>query len=178
MSMWIRFANVFRRTQLDGDIDEELQSHLEEARVAGRDPAEATRAFGSSLRAREEVRDAVVATWLESLLADVVFGWRQLLKQKTASTAAIVSLALGIGSCTAAFRLIDALLLRPLPVADPGRLYVLSYEFTDASGKSGIADSFDYPGFRKLRAAAKDHAELMAISYAGRIGLTYGSARE
>jgi len=138
MSMWSRIANVFRTREVDRDIDEELQSHLEEARAAGRSPAEAERAFGSRLRAREGVRDAVVATRLESLFADAVFGWRQLLKHKAASAAAILSLALGIGSCTAAFRLIDALLLRPLPVADPGRLYILSYQFTDASGKTDI----------------------------------------
>src|SRR5262252_8691863 len=147
MSMWARVVRVFRTRDVDHDIDEELQSHLDEARAAGRDPAEVARAFGSRLRTRESVHDVVVSAWLESLIADAIFGWRQLRKHKTTSAAAILSLALGIGSCTAAFRLIDALLLRPLPVADPGRLYVLSYQFTDASGKTDISNSFDYPGF-------------------------------
>jgi hypothetical protein len=102
----------------------------------GRNPAGLARAFGSRLRAHESAGDAIVATWLESLLADVVFGWRQLLKHKTTSAAAVLSLALGIGSCTAAFRLIDAMLPRPLPVADAGRLYVLSYETSNGSGQT------------------------------------------
>ena len=86
----------------------------------GRDPAEARRAFGSPLRRREESRDIRLVAWLDSLRADAVFGWRQLKKRKVTSAAAILSLALAIGACTSAFRLIDALLLRPLPVANAG----------------------------------------------------------
>src|SRR6266849_10979497 len=117
MSIWSRVANVFRR-HVDDGIDAELQSHFDEADANGRDPAQASRAFGSRLRAREAVRDAIVAPWLESLFADAIFGWRQLLNHKTASAAAVLSLALGIGSCMAAFRLIDALFLWPLPIAN------------------------------------------------------------
>ena len=47
--------------------------------------------------------------WLDSLGDDIVFGWRQLKKKKLTSAAAILSLAIGIGVCTSAFRLIDAL---------------------------------------------------------------------
>ena len=177
MSAWSRITRVFRRREIDRDIDEELQSHFDEARAEGRDPAEAARAFGSRLRVRESAHDLMIATWLESLLSDAVFGCRQLVKHKSTSAAAIISLALGIGSCTAAFRLIDALLLRPLPVADPGRLYVLSYE-ADRGGKPDIGDSFDYPGFRELRRAARENAELIAISYTGRFDVTYGSDSE
>src|SRR5580704_17333048 len=128
MSMWSRITNVFRPHIVHEDIDAELQSHLEEARERGRDPGEASRAFGSRLLAREAMRDTIVAGWLDSLLKDGIFGWRQLLKHKTASIAAILSLGLAIGSATAAFRLIDALLLRPLPVSDPAHLYVVSYD--------------------------------------------------
>src|ERR1700732_2967504 len=84
MSIWSRVANVFRR-RVDDDIAAELQSHFDEADADGRDPAAASRAFGSRLRAREAVRDAIVARWLESLVADAVFGWRQLMKHKSAS---------------------------------------------------------------------------------------------
>ena len=119
MSLWSRIANVFRGDRLSREIDEEPQSHIEEAIEQGRDPAEARRAFGSALRLREESRDVRLLAWLDSLRADAVFGWRQLTKRKVTSAAAILSLALAIGACTAAFRLIDALLLRPLPVADP-----------------------------------------------------------
>ena len=55
--------------------------------------------------------------WLDSVRADLVFGCRQLAKNKATSAAAILSLGLAIGACTSAFRLIDAVLLRPLPVS-------------------------------------------------------------
>src|SRR5882724_5292012 len=96
-------------------------------------------------------RDMRVVAWLDSLRADAVFGWRQLKKRKTTSAAAILSLALAIGACTSAFRLIDALLLRPLPVAAPERLYALSYEFVRDDGKLGTGNTFSYPVFRQMR---------------------------
>jgi putative ABC transport system permease protein len=83
--------------------------------------------------------------WLESLRADIVFGWRQLKRHKLTSTAAILSLALGIGACVSAFRLIDALLLRPLPVAARERLYVLSRQGLGWDGKPGIDENCEYP---------------------------------
>src|ERR1700724_3476633 len=111
MSLWSRMGNVLRGDRLSREIDEELQSHIEEAVKQGRDPAEARRAFGPALHQREESRDIRLIAWLESLRADAVFGWRQLVKKKVTSAAAILSLALGIGAWTSAFRLIDALLL-------------------------------------------------------------------
>src|SRR5580692_5919082 len=135
MSLWSRIANVIRGDQLSREIDEELQSHLEEAIEQGRDPDEARKSLGSALRLREESRDFRLVPWLDSLRADAVFGWRQLMKNKVASAAAILSLGLGIGACTSAFRLIDALLLRPLPIAAPQRLYSLYREETDWEGK-------------------------------------------
>src|SRR5215469_6539298 len=119
MSWWSRVTNVFHPDRLSREIDEELRAHLEEAVEQGRDTAQARRALGSALRLREESRDVRLIVWLESLRADAVFGWRQRMRNKLASAAAILSLALGIGACTSAFRLIDALLLRPLPVASP-----------------------------------------------------------
>lgn len=178
MSIWTRLANVFRSDRVSQDIDEEMRLHLEEAIEAGRDPVEARRAFGSMLRTREQSRDIKLWPWLDSLRSDAVFGCRLLAKNKSASGAAILSLALAIGASTAAFRLVDAILLRPMPVTAPERLFVIAYEFTDQNGKIDLGDSFEYPLFRLLRTAAKDHAELMAISYASRIGLTYGGADE
>jgi len=177
MAWWSRIANVFRGERLSREIDEELSSHVEEAIAQGRDPGEARRAFGSVLQRREESRDIRLIAWLDSLRADAVFGWRQLMKRKVTSAAAILSLALGIGACTGAFRLIDALLLRPLPVADPQHLYALCREaFYD--GKLQSFDGWAYPSFRLMRAAAKDQAELMAVSYAERMDLTYKSDAE
>ena len=102
--------------------------------------------------------------WLESLRADAVFGWRQLEKHKVTSAAAILSLALGIGACTSAFRLIDSLLLRPLPVANPERLYSLSRQGRNFDGQPSIDQNCEYPLFLEMRAAVKDRAELLAMS--------------
>jgi predicted permease len=175
MSWWSRIANVFRPDRLSRDIDEELQSHLEEAVEQGRDPTEARRVLGSALRLREQSRDVRLITWLDSLRADAVFGWRQLMKNNVASAAAILSLALGIGACTSAFRLIDALLLRPLPVSQPEQLYALARQGIDPEGKVGTFDGWAYPDFQRMRAAAKGQAELIAISYSERTDVTYGS---
>ena len=178
MPLFSRIRNAFRGDRLNPAIDEELQSHLAEAMEQGRDPDEARRAFGSALRLREESRDVRLIPWLDSLRADAVFGWRQLMKRKVTSAAAILSLALAIGACTCAFRLIDALLLRPLPVAEPERLYALDRQGTGFDGKPGTFDGWAYPAFRLMRAAVKDQAELIAVSYAEQMDLTYRSDQE
>ncbi len=179
MSLWSRIANVLRGDRLSRDIDEELASHLEEAIENGRDPVEARRAFGSSLRQREASRDVKLVAWLDSLRVDAIFGWLQIKKRKVTSTAAILSLGLAVGACTAAFRLIDALLLRPLPVSHPERLYGLSYQgINPEDGNPQTGDSYSYPMFRQMRAAVKAQADLLAISYAAITGVTYGSHEE
>jgi hypothetical protein len=66
--------------------------------------------------------------WLESLLKDARFGVRILAKERGVTVAAVASLALAIGACTAAFSLIDALMLRPLPVPEPHRLVGFTYQ--------------------------------------------------
>lgn len=91
MPLWSRIANTFRSHRLSREIDEELASHIEEAIQEGRDPAEARTALGSALRQREASRDVRLIPWLESLRADAVFGWRQLMKRKVTSAAAILS---------------------------------------------------------------------------------------
>src|SRR5580692_10696979 len=178
MSLWSRIGNVLRGDRLNREIDEELEAHIAEAITHGRDPIEARRAFGSALRHRENSRDVRLITWLDSLRADAIFGWRQLNKTKVTSAAAILSLALGIGACTSAFRLIDALLLRPLPIANPERLYDLYRRQIGFDGHPGTFDGWAYPVFRQMRAAVKDRAELIAVSYAEHTDLTYKSDPE
>jgi putative ABC transport system permease protein len=177
MSLWSRVANVFRGDRVNREIDEELQSHIAEAIEQGRDPAEARQAFGPALLRREESRDIRLLPWLDSLRADAIFGWRQLNKSKITSATAILSLALAIGACTAAFRLIDALLLRPLPVANAKRLYEASrlVRFNNAPLNF---DAWAYPCFQQMRAAVKDQAELIAVSNAELADLTYKSDEE
>ena len=178
MSLWSRMANVFHGDRLSREIDEELQSHIAEAIEQGRDPADARKAFGPVLRLRDESRDFRVVGWLDSLRADAIFGWRQLKKNNVTSAAAILSLALAIGSCTSAFRLIDALLLRPLPVAAPQQLYALARHEIFFDGTPQTFDGWAYPAFQQMRAAVKDQAELIAVSYAERMDLTYKSDQE
>src|SRR5215470_9637327 len=119
MSLWSRAINLFRGERVSREIEEELATHVTEGIAEGRDPWEVRKALGPALQIREESRDLRLIPWLESLRSDFVLGWRQLVKRKVTSAASIVSLALAIGSCTGAFRLIDAMLLRPLPVKDP-----------------------------------------------------------
>jgi putative ABC transport system permease protein len=113
---------------------------------------------------------------LDSFRSDIVFGWRQLKKNKVTSAAAILSLALAIGACTSAFRLVDALLLRPLPVANPERLQVVVFEGGGPDGKHiSQYDSCSYPMFTRMRDALREQAQLIAVSYAERADLTFSS---
>ena len=124
MSWLSRLTNVFRSGSLDHDLDAELQFHIEtrtdELIAKGMSPEdaerEARRHFGNRLLLRESSRDAKLFSWLESVLQDLRFGLRMLRKNAGVTTAAVLVLSLAIGACTAAFSLIDALILRPLPV--------------------------------------------------------------
>jgi predicted permease len=175
MSLWSRISNAVRGERLNREIEEELQSHVEEAIASGRDAREARRAFGSALRAREASHSIRVNGWLESLLADIRFGWRQLCRNKVTTAAAVLSLALGIGSCVAAFRLIDALLWRPLPIANASKLYVLSRKLTGLEGKPIDDGYWSTPDFKVMRDAVKDQADLIAISDADRTDIAWAA---
>jgi putative ABC transport system permease protein len=181
MSLWSRVANVFRREELSSEIAEEMDSHIAEAVERGRDPDEARRAFGHNYeqrRQRETSYEIRSVRWLELLRADIVFGWRQLKRNKVTSMVAILSLALAMGACIGAIRLMDALLWRPLPVAHAERLYALSRELFDLRGKPIRDGGWAYPSFSLMRDAVKDQAELIAVSPASRIDLTYGSDQD
>jgi putative ABC transport system permease protein len=179
MSLWSRMANVFHPDRLNRDIEEELASHVAEAIEQGRDPEEARRAFGRTATHQQQSHDIHVINWLESLRADIIFGWRQLKAHKITSFAAILSLALAIGACTSAFRLIDALFLRPLPIAHADRLYLLSRKGMGFDNKPGEWDSWAYPLFTQMRGAVKDQADLVAVFSTGfRTDLTYKTDQE
>ena len=75
--------------------------------------------WSGRLALRESSRDVRLAPWLDSLWRDLRFGQRLLRRDAVVSSAAVVSLGLAIGACTAAFSLVDALILRKLPVRDP-----------------------------------------------------------
>ena len=178
MSLWTRLKNAISNSRVNREIDAELESHIAEAVANGRDPAEARRAFGSLLRHREASRDIRVSTWLDSLRADAIFGFRQLRKNQTVSAAAILSLSLAMGLSVAAFRLMDAFLWRPLPVAHADRLYAVVRQGFGPSGDFRISDSNEYPLFQRERAAVRGEAELIAVSFSDRAELTYKSDDE
>ncbi|HWF45575.1 MAG TPA: ABC transporter permease, partial [Bryobacteraceae bacterium] len=178
MSVWSRITNVFRGDRLSREIDEELKSHIAEAIEHGRDPDAVRREFGSLIRHREESRDLKLMVWLDSLRADLVFGWRQLAKKPAISLAAILSLALAIGSCTSVFRLIDALLLRPLPIEHADRLCAMILRGIGPNGSLRDSDSNEYPQFLLMRAAVKNDAEMIAVSWTERADLTFASDAE
>ena len=178
MSLWSRISNALHSERLNREIDEELRLHIEEAIASGRNPDEARRTFGSILRQREASHRIRVAGWLESFLADVSFGWRQLCRNKITSVAAVLSLALGMGSCVAAFRLIDALLWRPLPVAHADRLFALTRQVIGFDGKPVETGYWSTPDIDLMRDAVAGQANLIAASYSERSDLTFASDNE
>ncbi|HKA01434.1 MAG TPA: ABC transporter permease, partial [Candidatus Solibacter sp.] len=168
MSWTTRLLNLFRRDRLAREFEEEMAGHLVEAIAHGRSEAEARRSLGAALQHREHSRDLKLLPWLDSLASDLIFGWRQLRKHPSASAAAILSLALAIGASTSAFRLVDAVLLRKLPVADPDRFYVLSMSYLNRDGKPDSSDDFDYPTFRRHTATLAPLADTFLMSGAYR----------
>jgi predicted permease len=127
------FRQIFHRRCLYDDLSEELHSHLEEKierlmrdEDVTRQEAEwkARKAFGNV--ALIEQRGKEVWQWpsLESVWADVRFALRQVRKSPGFAFTAILLLGLGIGSITAVFSLVDAVLLRPVPYPDPSSIVI------------------------------------------------------
>ncbi|HEU0121439.1 MAG TPA: ADOP family duplicated permease [Bryobacteraceae bacterium] len=178
MGLLRRIRNVFMQDRLRREVDEELADHLACAFEAGRSREEATRALGSPLRHREASLDARLWTILDSLGADAVFVWRQLRRRPAVTAAAVASLAMAIGSATTGFLLVDAVLLRPLPVRAPHELQVAVYTRADRNGMPDEDDTFSYPQFRELRETAGSKAELAAVSYPAPVDLVVGAAAD
>src|SRR5688500_9982237 len=170
MSLWSRVANVFRSGRVQRELDEELQFHVDECTRQlmtdgmTRESAarESVRQLGSPLRLREQSLDVKVLRSIESLGRDVRLGVRMLRKNAGVTSAAVVSLSLALGACVAAFALVDALILRPLPVQRPEQLVYLA--FPTGSPERPEADTFNDPLFLRLRDAAREHVDLFAMS--------------
>jgi putative ABC transport system permease protein len=128
---WIhRLTNLFRHRQVNSEADEELRFHVDSRTRdnlgAGMTDAEARRdamrRLGGTLQSRERTADADLFVWLDTLGRDTRIAFRNLSRNLAVTSVAALSLALGIGANTAIFSAIHAVLLRPLPYHDPGRL--------------------------------------------------------
>lgn len=116
------------RRQLDRDLEDELAFHLamraEKLREAG-DASDPRRGFGNDTQIRESTRELWTFDSLETLVADVRYTLRILWRSPVFTLVAIASLAIGIGANTAIFSLLDAVLMRSLPVRDPQQLRLI-----------------------------------------------------
>ena len=167
-----RLWMLMRRRQFDADFKEEMRLHVElreqEQIQAGLSPREArqaaSRRFGNATVLKEKSHMAWGWEWLESFVQDIDYGIRAMLRSPALTIVALLSLALGIGANTAIFSLLDAVMLRSLPVRDPAQLILLGKGNT-----SGITDDFartqlySYPFYRQMRAENQVFSDTAAI---------------
>lgn len=175
LESWLSWFPWYRRQTREADLARELRDHLDletdEQRASGLSPEEAAyaahRVLGNTLKIEEDVRTAWGFQRLETLVQDVRHGLRMLRKSPGFTAVVVLTLALGIGANTAIFSLINAAMLRSLPVPEPGRLVMLQYAAredpnvmggyfwacpgkTDPAGHQGC--SFSHPMYEQIHA--------------------------
>src|SRR5262245_50942282 len=173
MSLLARLRGMLRRDRLDRDLDDELRSHLEmraaDNVAAGMSASEARydaqRRFGNTTLLKQDTREADIVGWLDAAVRDFRYGLRTLLRTPAFTAVAVLTLALGIGANTAIFSVVDAVLLRPLPYREPGRLVTIFESDTpnDFSSRRGVAPA-NFLDWRKQNQAFE---QIGAISLPG-----------
>jgi len=150
-------ANLFRRSRLDRDLHDEVAFHIE-SRIAdlsarGLLPEEARRRarleFGGAEVYKERVRDAQRYRCLDEARQDLFYVFRTLRRSPGFAATTIVSLALGIGANTGIFSLVDAVILKPLPVPRSDELLVIEGD------RQPQAQIFSYSMFTALQPSAR-----------------------
>ena len=159
-----------RREQRERDLDDELRAHLamaERERIErGEAPDEAARnarrEFGNVGLIREVTREMWGWVTVERIVCDVRYGLRALRRSPGFTFTAVVCLSLGIGATTATFSVADSLLLRPLPIHDPGNVVVLTSTSPDTP-----SDGLSYRDLVFINEQAK--------SFRGAVGFQLGA---
>jgi hypothetical protein len=126
---WLQ--RLFSRNRMERELDKELLFHIETQVAAkvrsGIPEIEARRLtrleFGGIDQVKEDCRESRGTMWMASTMQDLRYGLRQLRKAPGFTLTAVITLALGIGATTAIFTLVQGILERSLPVADPSSLY-------------------------------------------------------
>ncbi len=191
-----RFRALLRRQSMETELDEELRAHLEhqvEKYVQSGVPVEEARRrarleFGGLDQVKEECRDARGVGFIETLIHDLRYSVRTLAKNPAFTTVTVLTLALGIGVNTAIFSLINAVMLKSLPVRQPEQLVLFQWStkgwpimvpslrgtsFPDKSGRF-TSTSFAYKAFEQARAGDHVLSGICGFADAGRLNLVVG----
>ena len=176
---------MFWKKRKQSDFNAEIQSHLEiesdELAEAGPNPADAKyqarRAFGNITASEERFYESSHWLWLEQFVQDLRYGLRTLRRNPGFTAVAVLSLALGIGANTAVFSLVDAVVLKSLPVRAPDELRILTwvrsrdldinhsgYNVLDSRTGQQVSGSFSFAAFQGFRQNVKQFSDLVAFA--------------